>query len=167
MDAITRYLGVGSYAQWDEKTRQSWLLTELQGKRPLLPRNAALSELGFDEIVQVRDYCCANVKPTCLCQCQCQRHYLSTWTSMLVLVPDGGSSACSYNHPPSLRCGLCVCVFGVVTKTTVSMGRTDGWMDRIRTPWVRSRWLLPSERKRWAPRSSRWPPHPRTYWRSS
>lgn len=53
MDAITRYLGVGSYAQWDEETRQSWLLTELQGKRPLLPRNAELSELGFDEIVQV------------------------------------------------------------------------------------------------------------------
>ncbi|CAB1120385.1 unnamed protein product [Ectocarpus sp. CCAP 1310/34] len=52
MDAITRYLGVGSYAQWDETTRQSWLLTELQGKRPLLPRNTPLSELGFDEIVQ-------------------------------------------------------------------------------------------------------------------
>lgn len=53
MDAITRYLGVGSYAQWDEETRQSWLLTELQGKRPLLPRNVPLSNLGFDEIVQV------------------------------------------------------------------------------------------------------------------
>lgn len=53
MDAVTRYLGVGSYAQWDEETRQSWLLTELQGKRPLLPRNVALSDLGFDEIVQV------------------------------------------------------------------------------------------------------------------
>lgn len=53
MDAITRYLGVGSYAQWDEETRQSWLLTELQGKRPLLPRNVALADLGFDEIVQV------------------------------------------------------------------------------------------------------------------
>ncbi len=53
MDAITRYLGVGSYAQWDEETRQSWLLTELQGKRPLLPRNVPLANLGFDEIVQV------------------------------------------------------------------------------------------------------------------
>ncbi|CAM9448933.1 unnamed protein product [Pylaiella littoralis] len=52
MDAITRHLGVGSYAQWDEKTRQSWLLTELQGKRPLLPRNVALADIGFDEIVQ-------------------------------------------------------------------------------------------------------------------
>ena len=52
MDAITRYLGVGSYAQWDEQTRQSWLLTELQGKRPLLPRNSSLADLGFDSIVQ-------------------------------------------------------------------------------------------------------------------
>lgn len=52
MDAITRYLGVGSYAQWDEQTRQSWLLTELQGKRPLLPRNSSLADLGFDAIVQ-------------------------------------------------------------------------------------------------------------------
>nr|UGS86301.1 phosphoenolpyruvate carboxylase [Saccharina japonica] len=52
MDAITRYLGVGSYAQWDEQTRQSWLLTELQGKRPLLPRNSSLADLGFDNIVQ-------------------------------------------------------------------------------------------------------------------
>eukprot|EP00904_Undaria_pinnatifida_P002802 jgi/Undpi1/12522/HiC_scaffold_6.g02191.m1 len=50
MDAITRYLGVGSYAQWDEQTRQSWLLTELQGKRPLLPRNSSLADLGFDSI---------------------------------------------------------------------------------------------------------------------
>ena len=56
MDAITRYLGVGSYAQWDEQTRQSWLLTELQGRRPLLPRNSSLADLGFDSIVQVRLY---------------------------------------------------------------------------------------------------------------
>lgn len=53
MDAITRYLGVGSYAQWDEQTRQSWLVAELQGKRPLLPRGDSLDSLGFDETVQV------------------------------------------------------------------------------------------------------------------
>lgn len=37
LDAITRYLGLGSYAQWDEETRMSWLNTELTAKRPLLP----------------------------------------------------------------------------------------------------------------------------------
>jgi hypothetical protein len=36
LDAITRYLGLGSYAQWDEETRMSWLNTELTAKRPLL-----------------------------------------------------------------------------------------------------------------------------------
>lgn len=37
LDAVTRYLGLGSYAQWDEETRMSWLNTELTAKRPLLP----------------------------------------------------------------------------------------------------------------------------------
>lgn len=36
LDAVTRYLGLGSYAQWDEETRMSWLNTELTAKRPLL-----------------------------------------------------------------------------------------------------------------------------------
>lgn len=37
LDAITRYLGVGSYLQWDEATRRNWLSNELASKRPLLP----------------------------------------------------------------------------------------------------------------------------------
>ena len=36
MDAVTRYLGIGSYEQWDEDTRMSWLNTELTAKRPLI-----------------------------------------------------------------------------------------------------------------------------------
>lgn len=54
LDAITRHLGVGSYVQWDESTKQAWLLTELHGKRPLLPRNVSLAALGFDDTVKVR-----------------------------------------------------------------------------------------------------------------
>lgn len=38
LDAITRYLGIGSYMKWDEDTRRTWLLSELGNKRPLLPR---------------------------------------------------------------------------------------------------------------------------------
>eukprot|EP00595_Chromulina_sp_UTEXLB2642_P002938 CAMPEP_0196764744 /NCGR_PEP_ID=MMETSP1095-20130614/6774_1 /TAXON_ID=96789 ORGANISM="Chromulina nebulosa, Strain UTEXLB2642" /NCGR_SAMPLE_ID=MMETSP1095 /ASSEMBLY_ACC=CAM_ASM_000446 /LENGTH=748 /DNA_ID=CAMNT_0042121099 /DNA_START=563 /DNA_END=2809 /DNA_ORIENTATION=+ len=38
LDAITRYLGIGSYLQWDEITRRNWLSTELSSKRPLLPK---------------------------------------------------------------------------------------------------------------------------------
>lgn len=36
LDAITRYLGLGSYSQWDEVTKLSWLQKELSSKRPLL-----------------------------------------------------------------------------------------------------------------------------------
>eukprot|EP01018_Ginkgo_biloba_P039590 Gb_22235 [translate_table: standard] len=35
MDAITEHLGIGSYRRWPEEKRQEWLLSELQGKRPL------------------------------------------------------------------------------------------------------------------------------------
>ncbi len=49
LDAVTRYLGLGSYAQWDEETRMSWLNTELTAKRPLLPHVLPLTakELNF------------------------------------------------------------------------------------------------------------------------
>ena len=36
IDAITRYLGLGSYAQWDEETRISWLTSQISSNRPLL-----------------------------------------------------------------------------------------------------------------------------------
>jgi phosphoenolpyruvate carboxylase len=37
LDAITRALGLGSYAQWGEPERQAFLLAELAGARPLIP----------------------------------------------------------------------------------------------------------------------------------
>jgi phosphoenolpyruvate carboxylase len=36
MDAVTRFLGLGSYSQWDEQTRLNWLGTQISSKRPLL-----------------------------------------------------------------------------------------------------------------------------------
>jgi len=36
VDSITRFLGLGSYSQWDEQTRISWLSTQISSKRPLL-----------------------------------------------------------------------------------------------------------------------------------
>ncbi|WP_406664816.1 phosphoenolpyruvate carboxylase [Gallaecimonas sp. GXIMD1310] len=44
LDEITQYLGLGSYLQWDEQQRQQFLLSELQSKRPLLPRRWQPSE---------------------------------------------------------------------------------------------------------------------------
>lgn len=39
--AITRYLGMGDYAEWDEAQRQAFLLTELTSRRPLIPPDFA------------------------------------------------------------------------------------------------------------------------------
>ncbi|KAG7369641.1 phosphoenolpyruvate carboxylase [Nitzschia inconspicua] len=36
MDTITRFLGLGSYSQWDEETRLKWLEQQLVSPRPLL-----------------------------------------------------------------------------------------------------------------------------------
>ena len=39
LDSITRFLGLGSYEQWDEETRISWLQQQLGSKRPLIRPN--------------------------------------------------------------------------------------------------------------------------------
>eukprot|EP00980_Cylindrotheca_fusiformis_P015995 scaffold4703_cov108-Cylindrotheca_fusiformis.AAC.3 len=50
LDAITRWLGIGSYAEWDEGARLAWLSSELSNKRPLFPlRN--MEKLGFSSEV--------------------------------------------------------------------------------------------------------------------
>lgn len=49
MDAITRYLGLGSYKDWSEEEKQSWLLSQLQGKRPLFGRDLPVT----DEVAEV------------------------------------------------------------------------------------------------------------------
>ena len=36
---ITRYLGIGDYAQWSEAEKQSFLVRELNSRRPLIPTN--------------------------------------------------------------------------------------------------------------------------------
>jgi len=39
LDAITQEIGLGSYAEWDEASRQDFLIRELENNRPLIPRN--------------------------------------------------------------------------------------------------------------------------------
>jgi len=39
LDEITRYVGLGDYAQWDETKKQKFLYEQLQSKRPLVPRS--------------------------------------------------------------------------------------------------------------------------------
>jgi hypothetical protein len=51
VDAITVYLGIGSYKSWSEEEKQAWLLKELQGKRPLFGADLETS----DEVKEVLD----------------------------------------------------------------------------------------------------------------
>ncbi|MBD1387915.1 phosphoenolpyruvate carboxylase [Neiella sp. HB171785] len=50
---LTRYLGLGDYMQWSEEDKQSFLLQELNSKRPLIPSNWQPSE----EVQEVLDTC--------------------------------------------------------------------------------------------------------------
>lgn len=36
IDAVTRYLGLGSFSQWDEETKISWLTNQISSRRPLI-----------------------------------------------------------------------------------------------------------------------------------
>ncbi|PSJ44347.1 phosphoenolpyruvate carboxylase [Zobellella endophytica] len=50
---ITRYLGLGDYANWSESDKQAFLLNELNSRRPLLPRQWQPS----DDTREVLDTC--------------------------------------------------------------------------------------------------------------
>jgi phosphoenolpyruvate carboxylase len=54
LDAITRQLGLGSYAEWNEEQRQEFLLRELASRRPLLPRDLELDNDARDDLETFR-----------------------------------------------------------------------------------------------------------------
>jgi phosphoenolpyruvate carboxylase len=49
LDAITKYIGLGSYASWDEDTKLTWLQSELNSRRPLF-RIRDIETVGFDPL---------------------------------------------------------------------------------------------------------------------
>ncbi|KAG0629447.1 hypothetical protein M758_1G104300 [Ceratodon purpureus] len=51
VDAITQYLGLGSYRDWPEEERQEWLIGELRGRRPLFGSDLPMT----DEVRDVLD----------------------------------------------------------------------------------------------------------------
>jgi len=53
MDAITQYLGLGSYLEWSEDQRIDFLTKELSSKRPLIPKDMPMN----DEVREVMDTC--------------------------------------------------------------------------------------------------------------
>jgi len=52
LDAVTRYIGIGSYKEWDEATKLTWLSAELSGKRPLFRTRDINLIPGFDDQVR-------------------------------------------------------------------------------------------------------------------
>ncbi|WP_105102830.1 phosphoenolpyruvate carboxylase [Microbulbifer pacificus] len=57
IDAITRYLDLGSYASWGEKVKQKFLLAELESRRPLVNGAFYQSEFCTDDVREVLDTC--------------------------------------------------------------------------------------------------------------
>eukprot|EP00882_Tetradesmus_deserticola_P002991 GHRQ01003176.1.p1 GENE.GHRQ01003176.1~~GHRQ01003176.1.p1 ORF type:complete len:1130 (+),score=552.97 GHRQ01003176.1:118-3507(+) len=51
MDAVTTYLGYGSYKSWDEDTKCEFITRELETRRPLIPLNMPMT----DEVREVLD----------------------------------------------------------------------------------------------------------------
>ena len=52
LSAVTKYLGSGSYGEWDEARRRKWLEAEISSNRPLLPRGVDIATLdGFSPTV--------------------------------------------------------------------------------------------------------------------
>lgn len=53
LDTITQYLHIGSYAEWDEATRQEFLLRELKSKRPLIASTFPGNDEANNEVREV------------------------------------------------------------------------------------------------------------------
>lgn len=47
LDAITGYLDMGTYSEWDEEKKLDFLTRELKGKRPLVPLSIEVRWLAF------------------------------------------------------------------------------------------------------------------------
>tara|TARA_B100000676_G_scaffold311247_1_gene380410 strand:+ start:200 stop:2866 length:2667 start_codon:yes stop_codon:yes gene_type:complete len=57
VDAVTRYLELGSYADWPEERKQTFLVEELQARRPLIDEGFYSSEECTDEVAEVLATC--------------------------------------------------------------------------------------------------------------
>lgn len=53
IDAITKYLGIGSYKSWTEDQRVEFLIGELAGKRPLMPPGTPHCTLRYTPVTQL------------------------------------------------------------------------------------------------------------------
>lgn len=50
LDAVTKYLDMGTYSEWDEEKKLEFLTRELKGKRPLVPHTMEVNWLSWHAI---------------------------------------------------------------------------------------------------------------------
>jgi len=68
LDAVTRFLGIGSYKDWDEQARINWLTSELSSQRPLFSsRDLESGAFGEGAVKTIRTFAtAASLKPSAL-----------------------------------------------------------------------------------------------------
>ena len=93
-DALTRYIGLGSYLDWDEKQKIAFLSNELQQKRPLIPRPFMEKTLADDWVNALHsqvDYSIENVYEV-LETCQTiSRHPRSSFANYIISMAHSAS----------------------------------------------------------------------------
>jgi phosphoenolpyruvate carboxylase len=107
LDAITRYLGIGSYLQWDETTRRNWLVRELGSRRPLIPRSVSMTgftasvrdTLGIFELITSLDSSSNSLEAYVISQCT----QVSDILAVSLLMQDAAAMASSNSHFKPLR----------------------------------------------------------------
>ncbi|WP_299582292.1 phosphoenolpyruvate carboxylase [uncultured Microbulbifer sp.] len=57
LDAITRYLGLGNYASWDEQSKLAFLLAELENRRPLVNEDFYHTDFCDADVREVLETC--------------------------------------------------------------------------------------------------------------
>ncbi|MDF5830478.1 phosphoenolpyruvate carboxylase [Pseudomonas aeruginosa] len=110
LSEITEYLELGSYDEWDEKTRLEFLLEELNSRRPLLPAHYQPSA----DTAEVLSPPAGRSPP----------RYRRRWSSLRDLDGRpavrraGGATCCSRKAASTGRCAWCRCSRPSTTWTT-------------------------------------------------
>jgi phosphoenolpyruvate carboxylase len=94
LDAVTRYIGVGHYAQWSEAEKLAFLSAELKQQRPLIPTaflNQTIDAAWIEALHQEVDYSIDNVYEVLqTCQTLC-KHPRSSFANYIISMAHSGS----------------------------------------------------------------------------
>ena len=80
LDAVTQFLGLGSYLEWDEEARCKWIESELSSKRPLLADDMPCN----DKVAEVL----ATFKALATLPAECLGAYVISMVSPLQIQPQ-------------------------------------------------------------------------------